>query len=411
MITSQIRDAAAATEHALAPLVHVFRALQDPGGQVAGEQARARALLAELRAALRAAQALLPLSPGFLDAFEQDAERWAARGLDTPPAFDATLAAYAPPSGDGPSFFVAPLIATNGPSPRGRFLECFLTYREEPPELEQIAALLPHPKNKCQSTRLLAGSRGLMQGNCIVFFPENVATAAPVDAQTFALFFFNKFYRIYHSETLPRVRQIFGADGWASARLSPADCYRARCIWGYLHDYYHHCGPRPFDTNLQVKLNFFVGLLEEIKVDCQSALAARRLDLPFQRELVEFIVFERMFRYPAHPDAAKNFDAGTGVLLFQWLLGGGYGLRADGPRLRIDLDGCLEGMARLAERIEALEQIGDNDAYRKAARAFVRTLLDKGAEGARFAMPPAYTRAVPLQGQTEQLLDFADLPY
>lgn len=410
MTIEPFAGAAAYVERSLAPIVASFRALQDPSGRVTGDRATARALLDDLRAPVREVCGMIGLTEAYADAFEADLDEWIAGGLDAP-QFDRTLAAYDPAQNGRATFFIAPLIATNGPAPRGKFLECFLAYREEPPELEQIAERLPHPKNRCQSARLLAGSHGFMDGNCIVFFPENVATRDKVEAQNFALFFFNKFQRIYLGETIPRVRRIFGAGPWVSADLAPADCYRTRCIWGYLHDYFHHCGPRPLDANLQVKMNFFAGLLEEIKVDCQSAVAAATQGIPFGRELVEFILFERMFRYPGQPDATTNFDAGTGVLLFEWLLHHSEGLRQAGEGLALDLDACLAGMERLAARIEEIEATGDNAAYRRAAKQFVYTLLPEGSDGARFSIPEEYARLTHIQPSAGQLLHFADLPY
>jgi hypothetical protein len=396
----------------LLPLVDRFRALQDPSGRVAGDPVLAGELLARLRPRGRQVLARVGAAPGQAAAFEADFDQWLTRGLDTPPQFDATLAAYEPPSDGALTFFIAPFSAPNGPAPRGRFLECFLAYREEPADLAQLAVALPHPKNKCQSTRLLAASAGLRTGNCVVFFPENVAVATPVREQTFAIFFFNKFYRIYFSETLPRTQRLLEKHAFASAALSAEECYRARCIWGYLHDYYHHQGPKPIDTNLAVKLNFFVGLLEEIKVDCQSVLATRQLAVPFWRELVEFILFERLFRYPCQPDATSNFDAGTGVFLFEWLRRSGHGLVPTATGLRLDLDGCLESMAALVRTIEGIESVARDDAeYKRLATELVRTMLPKGEPGTRFDWPGDYPRIAIVQRDESPVLEFDDLPY
>jgi hypothetical protein len=373
----------------------------------------AEELLDDLRGPVREAYGMVKAPEGCAEAFEEDVERWLSEGLGSPPKFDRTLEAYRAPDDGAPTFFVGPVVAPNGPSPRGSFLECFVAYREEPPELQRISATMPLPKNSCQSGRLFAGSRGFMSGNCIAFFPENVATEEKVESQDSALYFFNKFQRIYLAQTLPKAKRLFGDRGWASEGLSAEECYRARCIWGYLHDYFNHLGPWPLRKDPEAKTNFFAGLLEEVKVDSQSAMVAYGgVRVPFGREVFEFVLFERIFRSPAQPDAPTNFDAGTGLLLFEYLLRHGRGLTESAAGLELDLEGCVEGMTALVEEIELLEaQAFDDAGYEAAAEEYVRGFLPEGAEGARFAVPETYARLVGVSEMEEPVLSFGDLPY
>ncbi|MGH9961161.1 MAG: DUF6421 family protein, partial [Pyrinomonadaceae bacterium] len=176
-------------------------------------------------------------------------------------------------------------------------------------------------------------------------------------------------------------------------------------------DYFHHLGPRPLDSNLRVKMNFFAGLLEEVKVDCQSAIAAYDTGVPFGREVFEFVLFERMLRYPSQPDALTNFDAGTGMLLFEYLLQSGQGIRETKAGVSIDFDDCVTAMFKLVEEIEEIETNPDDSEYRCSAKRVVRTLLPEGAEGTRFAKPNGFARLTNLGNVDEMLLTFADLPY
>lgn len=395
------------------PLVHAFRELQDTSGKVVGNLQTAETLLNNLRQPVRTTYRMAGIPATCADAFEADLDSWLERGLDSAPQFDQSLASYVPPGQGATTFFIAPLLATNGPAPRGAFLECFLAIHEEPPELAQVTTHMFHPDSKstCSAGRILTGSKGLVSGNCIVFFPENVATARKVESQSFSFFFLNKFQRIFLAKTLPRARQMFADQSWASEKLTPQQCYSARAIWCYVHDYFHQCGPRPFDSNLQVKMNFFVGLLEETKVDCQAAVTAYNHKVPFGREIVEFILLERLLRYPNQPDSTRNFDAGCGLFLFEWLLQEGYGLHETTGGVQIDIDGCVAGMAVLAEKIEALEYTTDNAEYRRLAKNFVRTLLPEGTDGARFAIPERYSRVTQALHVDHSLLHFTDLPY
>ncbi|USP01668.1 hypothetical protein LBE40_02355 [Bartonella taylorii] len=106
----------------------------------------------------------------------------------------------------------------------------------------------------------------------------------------------------------------------SSRSLSKDDVYDVRCLWGYYHDYAHHTGPRPLDKNLYIKLNWFAGLLEEIKVDLITVRIMLQNRPKFWKEISEFVLLERIFRYPKGYDHHMTFDAGTGILLFEILM-------------------------------------------------------------------------------------------
>ncbi|WP_417766953.1 DUF6421 family protein [Stappia sp.] len=322
-------------------------------------------------------------------AFCADVERWRQAGLATTPDFTAARDAIRPPADGEPFFFAGPLRLANGGREGWRF-ETFLSLREEPADAAYLDLYerFPHPANICQSSHLVAGSRGLLEGNNIVFFPENIQAATPVDRQRYAVFFFNKFHRIFNEITLPAARRATSGIRIANPTApDPRACYKARCVWGYLHDYFHHQGPRPFNRHVSIKTRWFTGLLEEIKVDLQSLLACRAGDIPDGDAVAEFILLDRAFRYPLEPDWYRNFDSGTGLILLA-VLDEQHALRRlpDG-RLGIDAN-ALENAARhFIDEVEAIEQ--ENDAnYLARAKDLVRRYLPEGTGGQRFARPP-----------------------
>jgi hypothetical protein len=388
--------------------VEEFRKLQDPTGAVVAGLARAEGLLPVVVETYRGLARRAGVRQVEIDAVGADAERWLARGLDTPPEFDTLLDAYGPPADGAPTLVLAPLLATNGPAPRGRFLECLFAVRDEVEEVRALGGRYPHPRNGCQSMRLLAGTEGLLSGNCIVFFPENIASSRTDVETTFAQFFFNKFRKIYREQTIPVVHAVTGVDRWASADLDEEATYHARCVWGYLHDYHHYQGTRPWDEAMDLKLKFFPGLLEEIKVDAQTGvLCGRDADIPYGRDVVEMMLLERLFRYPAQPDAPTNFDAGTGLLMFEWLARAGAGITVTAEGIVIDVDGCLDGLDALVTQILDLEALPDAE-YVAAAERFVRRFIAPG-EKRRLAVPERYQRAVRDRVDAPALLSFAEL--
>ncbi|UGY94582.1 DUF6421 family protein [Streptomyces gobiensis] len=323
---------------------------------------------------------------GQADALVADAEDWLSAGLDTPPHFARSRDALTAPADGDWAALLAPILTTNSAPPVGKRLEFFLARRQEPDALGRLATRFPHPKNNCQATVLLAGSEGFTRGNCIVFFPENVAAHDRVRSQAYAIFFFSKFRKIHETFAVPAAESVLTADSMprSSSGMAPGTCYQARSIWGYLHDYFHHQGRWPLDRHLKLKTNWFVGLLEETKVDAQTVLACRENGIPYAQEQIDMILLERIFRYPLADDAVRNFDSGTGVFLFSWLRAHGV-LTDQSGSLRLRRDRVFHGLRELVAAIEDMEAgVTTPGEYRAAARAFVRRFLPEGKPGDRY---------------------------
>ncbi|MEA5100863.1 DUF6421 family protein [Pantoea sp. S18] len=375
----------------LCPRIHEFNKFQNATGAIARSLDKAEYLLDEITA----------LSAEILDALKQsdyavqlnkDLGEWKRIGLNNAPCFKRSLESYVPPIDGGQTFYLASIITPNSHKEKGYWLECFFAQRKEPDVLLPIMADLPHPQNVSQTMQLIASSSGFSVGHCLVFFPENVKTRNKVDKQHFEMFFFNKFHAIYQKDTLRRVGSLFDFQGQTSQLLSAENCYAARTVWGYLHDYYHHCGPRPFNKNIQVKMNFWVGVLEEIKVDCLTILRVQKHHYTWWREVTEFILFERLARYPAQHDATSNFDAATGVLLFSWLKRRGHGISISNHtgKVLLNLEKCLIGLNILVQEIEELESIEDNATYKQAVENYVMQELQPGNDNERYNIPDDY---------------------
>jgi len=379
----------------LCDLAGAVAQLQDRQGAIAApDHPRAQPLLQEI-AGLAADLAAQCGQPDYGRALVEDLDAWERAGLDRPPDFSASRDALAPPEDGRPFFFLGPLRLANG-GRAGWSLEAFLSLREEPASAEYQALYrrFPHPKNICQSSHLLIGSPGLVEGNNIVFFPENIRATAPLAAQNYAVFFFNKFHRIFNEITLPTVAATTaGAAPENPTGADPRANYLARCVWGYLHDYFHHRGPRPFDEAIGLKTKWFAGLLEEIKVDLETYLACRAGDLVDGAAVAEFILYDRAFRYPMEPDWHRNFDSGTGLLLLSVLHDKGA-MRLDAEGLiRLDTDAIPAVAEAFVAEIAALERL-DDAAYLAVAKSLVRRYLPEGADGARIGLPACLAGSV-----------------
>ncbi|MEV4434159.1 DUF6421 family protein [Streptomyces sp. NPDC049555] len=376
-------------QRTLIPLVDRFRTRQGDDGTVAHPTPEDRELLLAVREQACAWYARHGLAHRG-DALAADVDGWLAAGLDTPPHFARSRDALEAPADGEAVFFLAPLQSTNSAPPVGKRLELFFALRKEPEALPALALTHPHPKNNCQSLVLITGSAGLTEGNCIVFFPENVAAHDKVREQPYAMFFYNKFRRIHETYALPGAAAVLTPESLprASTGLAADVCFEARAIWGYLHDSLHYQGSWPFDQHISLKMNWFVGLLEEIKVDAKTVLTCIDDDIPYARELMAMVLLERIFRYPQADDATRNFDSGTGVLLYSWLREHGAltGSPADGGLLHLHEAKALDALRAFVATVERLEdEVTTDEEYKAAAKALVRTYLPVGAEKQRYA--------------------------
>lgn len=369
----------------LIPLVDRFRERQADDGTIADVTEDDRVLLTRIRDEACAWYRRHGLD-GQADAFAADVDGWLEAGLDSKPHFARSRDALPVPEDGAVVFFLAPVQSTNSAPPVGKRLDCFFALRKEPDALPELAKSYPHPKNNCQSLILITGSRGFRQGNCIVFFPENVAAHDKIAEQPYAMFFYNKMRKIHETYALPGAAAVVTPETLPRASTGlPADvCFEARAIWGYLHDSMHYLGLWPFDEHISLKMNWFVGLLEEIKVDAKTVLACVDSDvIPFTGEQIDMILLERVFRYPQADDATRNFDSGTGVFLFSWLRE--HGALTGSGRLHFDRAKAIDALRDYVATVERLEEeVTTDDEYRAAAKALVRGYLPEGEPKQRY---------------------------
>lgn len=310
-------------------------------------------------------------------AFADDVDCWTSRGLSERPYFDASRDAFRRVDDGECALFVGVTRATNSTTPTGVRLELFFVQRHQPQLLAAVEAEYAHEHDVHMDVILLAGSEGFAVGNCLVFFPESVATLDPIDRQRYAVFFFSKFFEIHGSIAAVNASRLLapGQDLFSSTALDRYVSFQVRSLWGYLHDRAHFSGPWSMADNAMLKMHWFIGVLEEIKVDVKLILMARDGDVPYFNELFAMIMLERIFRYPLEPQPERNFDAGTGFLLFSYLL------EHDAAHLecgliRIDKERAVNALDLLVREIEDLEHRSlTPDEYRANAMQMVRRYL------------------------------------
>jgi Family of unknown function (DUF6421) len=381
----------------IVPLVHELQRYQRADGSVEPRHAAAAAAaLAVLRDELRGS-ALFPERSQ--QAFDHDLAKWRSAGLESPPRFDASRDAIEGPADKELAMFAGPAFMPNSGTNAPLF-QLVLIMRDEPGSLHSVRESYPHHDSACQSTRVLTGSRHAREGQCVVLFPENIPASSEVTRQKFAWFFMNKHIPTYQW-TLARIRERCGdslfaeGDPLASPQLGADGMYDTRCCWAHLHEHHHQVGPRPLARNLALKTQRYTGLLEELKVDCQSVQACLRdATIPYRWEVFELVLFDRLFRYPCGDDALSNDDAGAGVLLGTWLLRHGVLNQSAGrPRLASRAE-TVRAVDELVGEILAAEELAEA-AYPKTAEAFALSVLDPPEQpGDLYAKPADWLASV-----------------
>ncbi len=356
------------------PHVHELQRYQRAGGAIDPQHLDAASTALGALEDVLCDSALYP--ERYMEAFRQDAAAWRAAGLQSAPRWDASREATERPGDKELALYAGPAKLPNCGTDRPLF-QLVIAMRDEPDSLRDLRERYPRHETTCQLTRIIAGSRQATQGQCVTLFPEHIPASSPVVAQNFAWFFMNKHTPMYQG-ALATIHERCGeslfleGDPLASTQLDYEGMYETRCCWGHLHEYYHQVGPRPFRSNREYKARLYTGMLEELKVDCQSVQACiRDTELAYRWEVLELMLFDRLFRYPAARDALVNDDSGAGVLLGTWLLRHGV-VRS---RL-VSREEVMRAIDELVDEILALEELDDGEAYVKGAEELTMSLLD-----------------------------------
>ncbi|MCO6525801.1 DUF6421 family protein [Snodgrassella sp.] len=361
-------------------LTNELQILQDLSGIIVGNnKQKAIQLLTDLLVELKQLGRKY-ISNEYLSALELDINNYINSGC-TDINFDNSVEHLDIPKQSAYFLFFGPLRLANAKRKGWKF-EFFISLREEPisDSFNYMYRKYPHPKNICQSSKLIYGSNDILDSNNIVFFPENVKSNIMFNKQKCAVFFFDKFYRIYNNITIPLLFKIgLNEDIKYSRNLSKEDNYNARCVWGYLHDYYHHQGSLPFDENIKIKTNWYVGVLEEIKVDLQT-LSTLALDknLPYNKETYEFVLFDRIFRYTQEVNPYNNFDSATSFFLICYFYKNNV-IKLKDNRISVEYKNIQENINHLISDIIHIENtFGHNkEVYIEKCKEFFFSHLNK----------------------------------
>lgn len=229
----------------------------------------------------------------------------------------------------------------------------------------------------------------------VAIFSENYKNAVPKPHHK-AYYFVDKFVSRFNTFTKPAIKEVLTTNVFDD--LLHADnetLQRAAVIWVYLHEHFHRKGFLPIPTYLSEKSTRNAGALEELRVDLLACLALSRENQTNQdvRVAFQFILAERLIRYPLQADPRHNYDARSSIAFFKWLQRQGLIFEKNGHYcLNGGYDRLIKCILSLIVRIHASEyQLCNFLNIEK--KASLKNILPKIAgNDNHWSLPDMYTR-------------------
>lgn len=236
-----------------------------------------------------------------------------------------------------------------------------------------------YPSNTCPIV-LKRSTTGFEARVVVALFPENhIDNLQEPDDRIF--YFIDKFVERHQRITRKMIAHIVHEDDFKLLRgASALDIEQASSHWVWLHEFHHRTGHLPLPAFLRLKSLKPLAGLEELRVDlnalqvCLSgdAMPARLAEMTYQ-----FILAERLLRYPVEGSVKPNYDAVASQLLFKFLLAHG-GLQLDNGIIRLtgSLNRALAAFLARVNAIEATILTSSPEAVQQGLLDFVHEYVD-----------------------------------
>ncbi|AEF47387.1 hypothetical protein SerAS12_4294 [Serratia sp. AS12] len=209
-------------------------------------------------------------------------------------------------------------------------------------------------------------TEGFLNPLAVAVFAENYRDAE-VKEHHQAYYLIDKFVARFKGYTRKAIDAFWSPTAFAD--IIDADdplLINASAIWVHLHEHYHRRGYLPLPEHLKAKSSRNGAGAEELRVDILTLLTLLRLSSPVAelRAATQYILAERLIRYPLQASAQDNYDARSSVALFQYLQrhgiiasnGGKFYFRGGYAALEQALQSIAVKMAALEYRLSRLPQ-------------------------------------------------------
>jgi hypothetical protein len=202
-------------------------------------------------------------------------------------------------------------------------------------------------------------SEGFNNPLSVAVFAENYRGAV-IKEHHKAYYLIDKFVLRFKNYTRQAIKSLWSPT--AFAEIIDADdklLTSASAIWVHLHEHFHRTGYLPLPGHLKTKSSRSGAGAEELRVDILSLLALIKLRSkePELRAAVQYILAERLIRYPLQASPQDNYDARSSVALFRYLSRHGV-IATQGGRLYFKggYDALEHALKSMAVKITAFER-------------------------------------------------------
>lgn len=254
--------------------------------------------------------------------------------------------------------------------------------------------------SQARPIRLLATSTGFYGPRYVAIFPENIVWPKVSEESCPAFYFINKFIDRFLSVTKPAIsNNIIHNDNFPYILEADYDeILNAAVSWVHLHEYFHSEGIIPYSKSRMIKSTRSTAALEELRVDILTIIESLEHlpTTPFGDKksllLAEFVLAERLIRYPleAHPNS--DYDARSSHVFMSRLLS--YkAIGFVGRTLKIDWSCMLPALKSIAYEINDLESSAallDLDSARHILGSYVAKNSVINATTGKFIQHPLF---------------------
>ncbi|MBJ9753009.1 hypothetical protein I5681_21135 [Burkholderia cepacia] len=185
-----------------------------------------------------------------------------------------------------------------------------------PPSVLAIA-----PDGNALPVQIRMCTDGFLNPLAVAVFGENFIDA-DLRAYHKAYYFIDKFVERFKRHTRPAIEANWSPTAFPDLLAADDELLtQASAIWVHLHEYHHRTGFLPIPEYLDAKSTRNGAGAEELRVDILSILALFRLrsDDRVLRASIQYILAERLIRYPLQAPPLDNYDARSSVALFHYL--------------------------------------------------------------------------------------------
>lgn len=274
-------------------------------------------------------------------------------------------------------------------------LDAFAYERVRPDE--HLTRLYPSPAVRAVNTRF--ATAGFRAPLCVALFPENFMAREAIVADDAVFYFMDRFVERFWRVTSPVLHRLSSPETFVGLKsIAPSEVLVAAATWVHLHEHFHRQGFLPLPDYLHMKKTRSAAGLEEVRVDVLTVIACLQESArghPGARTVADFVLAERLFRYPFQGTPQSNYDARGVQVLFGFLERRGV-LEVRGEQLHLHREDLVPALKEFVIAINHLEQlIRDTDSGEALQRRqqFIQRLAGYRHEHRTFEYLPFYRQA------------------